>query len=84
VGANIRPELYENLRKKYPNDSDTAIIVKGLQNLCNEKVINLEGIDLEVWAHILDKIKKTKLDIRPVIAELLYRWTSGEFKVDGE
>ncbi len=85
IGANIEPLLYDNLRKKYPNDSDTSLILKGLQLLLknpeSEQLINMKGMKQEIWDTFVKKSKEKNIEIRDVVGELIYRWTKGELKL---
>jgi len=84
IGANIEPSLYETLQKKYPNDSDTNLILKGLQLLLenqSEQLINMKGMKDEIWNAFIKKSKEKNIELRDVVGELIYRWTKGEFKL---
>ena len=85
VGANIQPSLYENLRKKYPNESDTSLLVKGLNFLLeykeSKKNINLEMMKQEVWNNFIKKSQTVNISIENIVGELIYRWVQGEFKL---
>lgn len=85
IGANIEPSLYANLQKKFPNDSDTSLVLKGLQLLLknpeSEQLINMNGMKQEIWDAFVKKAKEKNIEIRDVVGELIYRWTKGEFKL---
>ena len=84
IGANIEPSLYANLQKKFPNDSDTSLVLKGLQLLLenqSEQTINMIGMKDEFWDAFIKKTKEKNIELRNVVGELIYRWTKGEFKL---
>lgn len=85
VGANIEPLLYASLQKKFPSDSDTSLILKGLSLLlkCNDKTITV-NMKQEFWDAIVKKAKENDIELKNVAGELLFRWLQGEFKVGNE
>jgi hypothetical protein len=85
VGANIEPSLYASLQKKFPSDSDTSLILKGLNLLlkCNDKTITV-NMKQEFWDSLIKKAKEKNIEIENITGELLYRWMKGELKLENE
>jgi hypothetical protein len=86
IAANLEPELYEKLKQKYPAESDTSLIIKGLNLLLehSDKTINLDMMKPEVWDAVIKKAKEKNVEIENIAGELLFRWLQGEFKVGNE
>jgi hypothetical protein len=84
IAGNLEPILYEELNKKYPEKSDTQLIVEGLNLLLNEKVIKLNLKSEDNFNQVIEKTKNLKRDLGDVASELLFYWIKGKIKVYNE
>jgi hypothetical protein len=82
IAGNIQPELYQKLRQKYPEKSDTNLIIEGLSLLLqhDDSVIKL-NFKPEIWNQINKRIKEVNRKPGDLAAELLWHWSKDEIKI---
>jgi hypothetical protein len=83
----LNPELYQKLRNKYPDGTDTWLITKGLEYLLsgnisdNDKNINLSKLKQEVWTQFVEKCKNSGKTKEIVVGELVFKWIKGNVEI---
>jgi hypothetical protein len=89
VGANLDPEFYNKIQKKFPDKSDTELIKEGLTMLLsgniskedNDQILDLNRLKPEVWQKFVEKTKERNIKSDKAVGCLIWLWINNKVEI---